>query len=55
MWPLRIERTEILFHRGDVPRGFYIVVYGQVKLSFSTARGDESSNSSAPARASAKP
>lgn len=38
---IRIARTEILFHRGDMPHGFYIVVYGQVKLSFSTARGDE--------------
>ena len=39
--PVRVARSEILFHRGDMPRGFYIVVYGQVKLSFSTARGDE--------------
>jgi CRP/FNR family transcriptional regulator, dissimilatory nitrate respiration regulator len=39
--PVRVARSEILFHRGDMPRGFYIVVYGQIKLSFSTARGDE--------------
>jgi CRP-like cAMP-binding protein len=38
---LRVARSEILFQRGDLPRGFYVVVYGQVKLSFSTARGDE--------------
>lgn len=39
--PLRVARSEILFQRGDMPRGFYVVVYGQIKLSFSTARGDE--------------
>ncbi|MBK9607411.1 MAG: Crp/Fnr family transcriptional regulator [Betaproteobacteria bacterium] len=39
--PLRVARAEMLFHRGDLPRGFYLVVYGQVKLSFSTSRGDE--------------
>jgi CRP-like cAMP-binding protein len=38
---LRLARAEILFHRGDLPRGFYVVVYGQIKLSFSTSRGDE--------------
>ena len=38
---VRAERGEILFRRGDPALGFYIVVYGQVKLFFTSPRGDE--------------
>jgi CRP-like cAMP-binding protein len=38
---LRVQRGDILFQKGDPTRGFYIVVYGQVKLLFITANGDE--------------
>ncbi|GAB4173089.1 MAG: Crp/Fnr family transcriptional regulator [Rhodocyclaceae bacterium] len=37
----RLARGETLFHRGDIPRGFYAVVYGQVKLAFSSPQGTE--------------
>lgn len=35
------EKGDILFRRGDPALGFYIVVYGRVKLAFSSPRGDE--------------
>jgi len=38
---LRVMRGDILFQKGDPTRGFYIVVYGQVKLLFITPNGDE--------------
>jgi len=38
---LRVKRGDILFQKGDPTRGFYIVVYGQVKLLFITPNGDE--------------
>lgn len=38
---LRVNRGDILFQKGDPTRGFYIVVYGQVKLLFVTPNGDE--------------
>lgn len=38
---LRVQRGDILFQKGDPTRGFYIVVYGQVKLLFITPNGDE--------------
>ncbi len=34
-------KGEILFRRGDPALGFHIVVFGQVKLAFSSPRGDE--------------
>ena len=36
---VRLERGDILFHRGDKAVGFYVVVYGQIKLSISSAQG----------------
>jgi CRP-like cAMP-binding protein len=33
------ERGQTLFHKGDPPEGFYLVVYGQVKLAFTSAQG----------------
>jgi len=38
---VRAERGEILFHRGDAATGFYVVVYGQVKLAFVAPSGSE--------------
>ena len=34
-------RGTSIFNRGDPCRGFHIVIYGQVKLGFLSARGDE--------------
>ena len=34
-------RGEPIFHRGDTCHGFYSVVYGQVKLGFVSAQGNE--------------
>ena len=34
-------KGEILFHRGDACTGFYVLVYGQLKLSFTSAQGNE--------------
>lgn len=38
---MRYERGEPLFHRGEPVTGFYLVVYGQVKLAFVTQSGSE--------------
>ncbi|MCZ7565344.1 MAG: Crp/Fnr family transcriptional regulator [Burkholderiales bacterium] len=38
---VRATRGEILFHRSDPANGFYLVVYGQVKLAFISSKGDE--------------
>jgi CRP-like cAMP-binding protein len=38
---VRAARGEILFHRGDEVHGFHIIVYGQIKLAFISAGGDE--------------
>ena len=37
----RLLRGETIFRRGDPCTGFHIVVYGQVKLAFVSAQGDE--------------
>lgn len=37
----RLARGEVLFQRGDTPRGFHVVVRGQIKLAFSSAQGNE--------------
>ncbi|HEX2529883.1 MAG TPA: Crp/Fnr family transcriptional regulator [Burkholderiaceae bacterium] len=36
-----IARNEILFQRGDPCLGFHIVVYGQIKLAFTSLQGGE--------------
>ncbi|NTV09970.1 MAG: Crp/Fnr family transcriptional regulator [Zoogloea sp.] len=36
-----LHRGELLFQRGDVPRGFHCVVSGQIKLGVSSAHGQE--------------
>ena len=38
---INAQKGEIIFHRGDVCSGFYVLVYGQVKLAFSSAQGNE--------------
>lgn len=38
---VRAERGEILFHRGEEAKGFHIIVFGQVKLAFTSSKGDE--------------
>ena len=38
---ISVARGEILFHKGDTPTGFYLLVYGQVKLAFTSPQGGE--------------
>jgi CRP-like cAMP-binding protein len=38
---LRVEKGERIFHHGDPCAGFHIVVYGQVKLGFTSPQGGE--------------
>lgn len=38
---IQINKGETLFHRGDPCTGFHLLVYGQVKLSFTSAQGNE--------------
>lgn len=37
----RLIKGEMLFQRGDTPRGFFVVVFGQIKLAFSSPQGNE--------------
>ena len=37
----RVAKGEMLFQRGDKPRGFFIVVSGQMKLAISSPQGQE--------------
>lgn len=37
----RLSRGEMLFQKGDMPRGFHVVVFGQIKLAFPSASGNE--------------
>lgn len=37
----RLSKGEMLFQKGDVAHGFYLVVYGQVKLAFPSLGGNE--------------
>jgi len=37
----RIVKGEMLFKKGDESTGFYIVLYGQIKLAFPSAQGAE--------------
>jgi CRP-like cAMP-binding protein len=36
---LQVERSQMLFNRGDPCEGFHLVVYGQIKLAFSSPQG----------------
>ncbi len=35
------KRGDILFHKGDASSGFHLIVYGQVKLAFTSSQGGE--------------
>jgi CRP-like cAMP-binding protein len=37
----RLQKGEMLFQRGDAPKGFYYVIFGQMKLAFSSPQGNE--------------
>ena len=34
-------RGDILFHKGDQANGFFLIVYGQIKLAFTSEQGNE--------------
>ncbi len=38
---INAARGDILFHKGDNSNGFHLIVYGQVKLAFTSAQGGE--------------
>ena len=38
---VKIARGDILFNRGDTSNGFHLVVYGQIKLAFTSSQGNE--------------
>jgi CRP-like cAMP-binding protein len=37
----RLAKGEMLFQKGDPPRGFFVIVFGQVKLAFPSNQGNE--------------
>ncbi len=37
----RLAKGEMLFQKGDPPKGFFVVVFGQVKLAFPSSQGNE--------------
>ncbi len=37
----RLAKGEMLFQKGDMPKGFFVVVFGQIKLAFPSAQGNE--------------
>ena len=37
----RLGKGEMLFQKGDMPRGFYVTVFGQIKLAFPSSQGNE--------------
>ena len=37
----RLAKGEMLFQKGDQSRGFYVVIFGQLKLAFPSATGNE--------------
>lgn len=37
----RLPKGDMLFHKGDPAHGFYVVIYGQVKLAFPSCNGNE--------------
>jgi len=38
---IHAAKGDILFHKGDACNGFHLIVYGQVKLAFTSAQGTE--------------
>lgn len=37
----RLPKGEMLFQKGDIAHGFYVIVFGQVKLAFPSSNGNE--------------
>jgi CRP-like cAMP-binding protein len=37
----RLAKGEMLFQKGDTSRGFYLIVFGQMKLAFPSSNGNE--------------
>jgi len=37
----RLPKGEMLFQKGDLAHGFYVIVFGQVKLAFPSSNGNE--------------
>ncbi len=37
----RLARGEMLFQKGDEARGFFMVIFGQIKLAFPSSQGNE--------------
>lgn len=37
----RLTKGEMLFQKGDPPKGFYVIVFGQIKLAFPSSQGNE--------------
>jgi CRP-like cAMP-binding protein len=37
----RLAKGEMLFQKGDTPKGFYIIAFGQIKLAFPSLQGNE--------------
>ncbi|MBS1143248.1 MAG: Crp/Fnr family transcriptional regulator [Proteobacteria bacterium] len=38
---IHTDKGEILFHKGDPCNGFHLLVYGQIKLAFTSSQGSE--------------
>ena len=38
---VNVVRGDMLFHKGDASAGFHLIVYGQIKLAFTSAQGAE--------------
>ncbi len=38
---MRASKGDILFHKGDPCTGFHLLVYGQIKLAFTSQQGNE--------------
>lgn len=38
---IRVNKGDILFHKGDPNQGFHLLLSGQVKLAFTSAQGNE--------------
>ena len=38
---IHASKGDILFHKGDPCNGFHLIVYGQIKLAFTSAQGTE--------------
>jgi len=37
----RLAKGEMLFQKGDILKGFFVVVFGQIKLAFPSSQGNE--------------